>query len=107
MKSITNDQICTINRLGFNSSNVVYENRGAQRVDLRRSGNADTSSGIYRCTIETNAVHSDDNTDTTTRETVYVRLYESGGDHSIIIIHSDKYCTLEESLLVIYNNAML
>ena len=36
-------------------------------------------SGIYRCDIETTAVHSTDNT----RETVYVGLYNSGGEHAI------------------------
>ena len=36
----------------------------------------DTQAGIYRCDIETVAVHSEDNTD---RETVYVGVYESGG----------------------------
>ena len=56
----------------------IYEHRDAQRVDLRRRSNGDTS-GIYRCAIETNAVRSDDSSDTTTRETVYAGLYASGG----------------------------
>ena len=62
-------------------SGDIYEHRDAQRVDLRRRNNGDTS-GIYRCTVETNAVHSDDNSDITTRETVYVGLYASGGEIS-------------------------
>ena len=67
-------------RLQFSSSSDdIYEFRRAQRVDLQRRNNGDTS-GIYRCTIETNAVHSDDSSDTTTRETVYVGLYASGGE---------------------------
>ena len=57
----------------------IYESRQAQRVDLDRRNNAGTS-GIYRCTIETNAVHSNDSSDTTTRETVYAGLYASGGE---------------------------
>ena len=57
----------------------IYESREAQRVDLHRRNNGDTS-GIYRCTVETNAVHSDDESDTTTRETVYAGLYASGGE---------------------------
>ena len=63
-------------RLGFLAPNVVYEHRGAQQVDLRRSGNADRPSGIYRCIIETRAVRSDDST---ARKTVYAGLYATGG----------------------------
>ena len=73
----------------------LVERRLFQRIELARGiGSGSAPSGIYHCSIETNVVHSADNTDTTTRETVYVGLYESGGDHSIIIIHSDKYCKL-------------
>ena len=54
----------------------IYEQRLAQRVDIRRRNNGDTF-GIYRCAIDT--VHSDNNTDTTTRETVYAGLYITGG----------------------------
>ena len=57
----------------------IYEQREAQRVDLRQRNNGDTP-GIYHCTIETNAVHSDNSSDTTTRETVYAGLYASGGE---------------------------
>ena len=56
----------------------IYEQRLAQRVDIRRRNNGDTS-GIYRCDMETIAVHNDNNTDTTTRETVYAGLYITGG----------------------------
>ena len=70
------------NRLPFNSDgNDIYEVRKAQRVDLQRRNDADTS-GIYRCTVETNAVHSNDNSDNTTRETVYAGLYASGGEEA-------------------------
>ena len=71
-------------RLGFGASNIVYESRVAQRVDLRRNGNADTS-GIYRCTIETMAVHSDNSDDTTTRETVYAGIYATGGKLTLLL----------------------
>jgi len=65
-------------RLMFSDSpGNIYESCGAQRVDLRRKNNGDTS-GIYRCTIETNAVHS--NNDSKTRETVYAGLYTSRGE---------------------------
>ena len=57
----------------------IFEWRTAQRVYLWRRNNGDTS-GICRCTIETNAVHSDNVSDTTTRETVYAGLYASGGE---------------------------
>ena len=50
----------------------IYQSRGAQRVDLRNNGG---SSGIYRCTIETNAVKDEE-----FWETVYVGLYASGGE---------------------------
>ena len=57
----------------------IYEFRHDKQVELRRRNNGDTS-GIYRCTIETNAVRSNDGSDTTTRETVYAGLYASGGE---------------------------
>ena len=63
--------------LGFpGGSGDIFESRVAQRVDLRRRNNADTPSGIYRCTVETVAVHSEDNMD---RETVYAGIYATGG----------------------------
>ena len=72
-------------RLPFRSRHPLVERRLQQRVELYRGdGSGSAPSGIYRCSIETNAVHSADNTDNTTRETVYVGLYESGGDHAII-----------------------
>ena len=82
-------------RLPFPGSHPQVQYRQFQRVMLSRGiGSGSAPSGIYRCDIETIAVHSDDSADTTTRETVYVGLYDSGGDHAIIIIHSDKYCKL-------------
>ena len=78
-------------RLPFPGNHPLVERRLQQRVELHvYRGDRSAPSGIYHCSIETRAVHSDD----TTRETVYVGLYESGGDHAIIIIHSDKYCKL-------------
>ena len=73
-------------RLKFNTNpGDIYESREAQRVDLHRRNNSDTS-GIYRCTVETNAVRSDDESDTTTRETVYAGLYASGGECTYMCI---------------------
>ena len=61
-------------RLNFSADpGDIYEIRRAQGVDLRRRNNGDIS-GIYRCTMETNAVHNDSG-----RETVYAGLYASGG----------------------------
>ena len=55
----------------------IYQYHEALQVTLHRKNNGDTS-GIYHCTVETNAVNS--NTDShTTRETVYAGLYASGG----------------------------
>ena len=74
-------------RMPFPGSHPLFERRLQQRVELSRGdGSGSISTGIYHCSIETIAVHSADSTDTTTRETVYVGLYESGGDHAIIII---------------------
>ena len=85
-------------RLPFPGSHPLIQRRLQQRVELHRGDRSGSApSGIYRCSIETTAVHSGDNTDTTTRETVYVGLYDSGGDHAIIIIRSDKYSKLPYS----------
>ena len=72
-------------KLSFNMPNVVYEKHVAQRVDVCRSGYADMPSGIYRCAIGTNAVYSDDGTDTTTRETVYAGIYSTGGKLTLLV----------------------
>ena len=50
--------------------------RTAQRAVIRRT-TATGPTGIYRCDISTNAVHSD--TDISVRETVYVGLYLADG----------------------------
>ena len=69
-------------RLPFQTSNIdIYENRDAQRVDIRRRNSANSPTGIYRCDIPTNLVHDD--TTNSPRDTVYVGLYTaSGGKHS-------------------------
>ena len=68
--------------LGFSSSrgHDIVENRGPQRVDIRRRNNG-SASGIYHCSIATNSFH---NASDTLREHVYVGLYDSGGQYSII-----------------------
>ena len=65
-------------RLPF--SGDVYEGRGAQLVVLRYTGGGGTS-GIYRCYIETVTVNDNDG-----RETVYVGLYTSGGEWSVLYV---------------------
>ena len=60
-------------RLPIPDGSDIVENRVQQRVDLRRNRGTGPS-GIYRCDIETNAVH-----DNGLRETVYVGLYFNGG----------------------------
>ena len=58
-------------QLPFSEANTaIYEQRGAQTVDLRRSSGT-TPTGIYRCRIPTDAVHDIGG------ETVYVGLYTS------------------------------
>ena len=69
------------NRLPFSDSSNVYERRVAQVVAVRYRGSGGTSSGIYRCDIETNAVNNDDG-----RESVYVGLYTSGGEESVLYV---------------------
>ena len=66
-------------RLKFPGHHPLVERRLQQRVELSR-GRGSIPSGIYRCTIETTKVHSNDSNDTTTRETVYVGLYDTGGN---------------------------
>ena len=63
-----------LNFLGEPHNMHIYEHRQAQRVVLHRMKNGGTS-GIYRCTVETNAVHNDSGW-----ETVYAGLYASGGE---------------------------
>ena len=65
-------------RLNFpNPGEDIFESRQAQRVQLGRRNNANVPTGIYRCDIETVAVH-----DNGMRETVYMGLYtSSGGEH--------------------------
>ena len=61
-------------RLPFPGGGDIFEARVAQRLDLRRSTNANSPVGIYRCDIQTNAVHED--TDISVRDRpVYVGLY--------------------------------
>ena len=60
-------------RLPFIGGSVpIGLGRGAQRVAIRRTA-ATGPTGIYRCRIATNAVHS--NTDISVRDSVYVGLY--------------------------------
>ena len=63
-------------RLPFpNPSYAIIESRQERRVELRRYSGTEPT-GIYRCDIETVAVHDNDNG---MRETVYVGLYTSNG----------------------------
>ena len=68
--------------LGFISSSDddIVEVRAPCRVDLRRRNNG-RASGIYHCSIATNSFHNDDNT---LRDHVYVGLYDSGGQYTIL-----------------------
>ena len=59
-------------RLAFSTvaSNILYEMREDQRVDLHVRGSPTLPEGIYHCDIETSATSNDN------RETVYVGLYK-------------------------------
>ena len=91
-------------RLQFPSNQGdIYEIRRSQQVDIRRRNNGDTS-GIYCCAIETNAARSDNITDITTRETVYVGLYSSGGvcDYCFMLtLIVKRVCSILLSLFII------
>ena len=64
-------------RLPFASSSVpIGLGRAAQRVVIRRT-TATGPTGIYRCDISTEALHSD--TEDSVRDSVYVGLYTSSG----------------------------
>ena len=67
-------------RLPFpNAAHNIFESRQmSQRVDLRHRGTGGAISGIYHCTIGTNAVNDEDG-----RETVYAGLYASGGEEDV------------------------
>ena len=62
-------------------SGNVYEGRGPQLAVLQYTGSGGTS-GIYRCDIETVAVNNNDG-----HETVYVGLYTSGGECSLLLLN--------------------
>ena len=57
-----------------NSEDGIFEARKAQRLELCHRNNANEPTGIYRCDIETNAVHGNG-----MRDTVYMGLYTSDG----------------------------
>ena len=67
------------NRLPFSGDGGdIIEQRTAQRVELRRRNSATSPVGIYRCDIQTVAVH-DNNGENLVRATVYVGLYTASG----------------------------
>ena len=62
------------NRLQFSDRyGDIFERRTAQRVDIRRTNSVTSPVGIYRCDIQTEAVHN--YSDISVRDTVYVGLY--------------------------------
>ena len=64
----------------ISSDDEIVELRAPQRVDIRHRNNG-SASGIYHCSIPTLAIHNDDDT---LREHVYVGLYDSGGQYTIL-----------------------
>ena len=71
--------------LGFrgSSDDDIYELRRPQRVDLRRRNNG-SASGIYHCSIPTYASLPINDSDLLVPEHVYVGLYDSGGQYTIL-----------------------
>ena len=69
--------------LGISSSDDdIVEVRGPDRVDLRRRNNG-RDSGIYHCFIATVSFHNNNDT-LRIRDHVYVGLYDSGGQYTIL-----------------------
>ena len=64
-------------KLSFLRDGDIFEQRGAERVDINRRNGATSPVGIYRCDIPTVAVHNDN--DISVRATVYVGLYTASG----------------------------
>ena len=62
------------------SDDDIVEVRGSERVDLRRRNNGNAS-GIYHCFIATLAIHDANDA---VRDHVYVGLYDSGGQYTIL-----------------------
>ena len=54
-------------------SGDIFESHGAQRVDLHHRNNPTSPSGVYSCSIDTNAVHG--HYYNSERESVFVGLY--------------------------------
>ena len=74
-------------RLSFRD-NALFFLRRSQRVSLGRNQELTVDAaaeGIYRCSIETNAVRSDDSSDTTVGEVIYVGIYT--GDDGTYVLH--------------------
>ena len=64
--------------LEFTGNNVpIAQGRTAQIAIIRHTGGATGPTGIYRCDIPTDAVHSD--IDQSVRDSVYVGLYPANG----------------------------
>ena len=68
------------NRLPFPGGGDIFEQRVAQRIDLRHWNSATSPVGIYRCDIQTNDHIS-------VRATVYVGLYTASGGRFIYHIY--------------------
>ena len=75
-------------RLPFNGPSVtLYFNRGNQSIFMYRVNPvAASDSGIYQCSIETNAVHIEGLDDDSVREIVYVGAYKDGGEYYTLSI---------------------
>ena len=96
------------NRLPFSGDGDVYESRRDRLVGLQYTGSGETS-GIYRCDIETNAVNNNSG-----NETLYVGLYTSGGECSlllyivyIIILYIHRVCVCVCVCVLICQRSML
>ena len=74
-------------KLGFSTCNCrIYEERGAQRVELYRRNDGNMS-GIYHCETPTIA-------NAEGKDYVYIGLYYNGGmyNHGIVVLHIKMTC---------------
>ena len=94
-------------RLGFVFYNDIFESRGSERIDLRRSNNSTSPVGIYSCDIPTIAVHDD--TDISVRDTVYVGLYTTSGGkiYNITATHKCIHFCRRFVYVDVWNNSIL
>ena len=78
----------SLNHSDMNPANPIFESHETQRVDLRHQDNITAAYGLYRCTIGTLAVKSDNSK--ITQKSVFVGLYSDGGEKCFSFINNNE-----------------